>query len=129
MTRKVGFMFNDEEILHANELDNSDSVDIVVSDSPDQDELSPSDVSASDIFGDVSDSDLSDVSASDMEGSKDVISSAVGYTLADSPDYSDSLNHIDFLLSGILFWLVFVWCAHHIRNAVRSFTGRGIKNE
>ena len=79
----------------------------------------------------ISGGDLADVSGSDLahvqKPTQSVVSPTVRYTAADPIDYTDTLAHIDYMLTLIVFLLLFGWAAHHVKNAVRSFTGRGIK--
>ena len=92
-----------------------------------------SDVSAGDTntgdtvsTSDVSGGDSDTVSGGDVPTEKDSVLGQTVYVLPDSVDYTDILTHIDATLTTILFLILFIWCSHHIRNAVRSFTGRGI---
>lgn len=75
---------------------------------------------------DVSGGDSNTVSGGDVPSEKDSVLGQTVYVVPDSVDYTDVLTHIDYTLTAILFLILFIWCAHHIRNAVRSFTGRGI---
>lgn len=72
-----------------------------------------------------------DVSGGDVQtvpqSQTPVLSSEIGYTSADPIDYTDSLTHIEQLLSLIVFLFVFDWCCRRIKNIVRMFTGRNLK--
>ena len=46
---------------------------------------------------------------------------------ADAGDSYEVLQGIDYKLSIVIFLMLFFWCAGKIKNAVRSFTGRGIE--
>lgn len=46
------------------------------------------------------------------------------YTVSDPDLEAGTLEIIDNKLTIIIFLMLFIWCAHHIRNAVRSFTRR-----
>ena len=98
--------------------------------------VDPADISSGDsVFdtGAVSDSDFSDVSGSDQKSTSEVsagnVSFEIGYQTTDPVDYTDALEHIDGSLTLIIWLLLFFWCYQRIKNAVRAFTGRNLKNE
>lgn len=39
----------------------------------------------------------------------------------------DAINNVNATLVIIMFFIIFVWAEKHIKNAVRSFTGIGLK--
>jgi len=98
--------------------------------------VDPADISSGDSGSDtgtVSDSDISDVSGSDQKSALEVstgdVSSEVRYQTTAPVDYTDALEHINGSLTLIIWLLLFFWCYQRIKNAVRAFTGRNLKNE
>ena len=50
----------------------------------------------------------------------------VSVSSGDTIDYTETLNHIDSTLTLVVFLLCAGWGIRHIKNAVRSFTGRNL---
>ena len=127
----------ENEILEINELDVStgDAASALAYEVTDSADISPG--STGDFLSDISFAFPVDVSGGDVQtvpqSQTPVLSPEVGYMLADPIDYTDTLTHIDEVLGHIdqsltliVFLILFIWCSHHVRNAVRYITGRGI---
>jgi len=54
------------------------------------------------------------------------IYSSETYTVSDPDLVSGALESIDNKLTTIIFLILFIWCARHIKNSVRSFTRRRV---
>lgn len=73
-----------------------------------------------------------DVSAGDIYVTVPVVSALSDqealavYTVSGNDVSNDVLYAIDNNLSCIIFLILFIWSSRHIRNAVRSFTGRSV---
>jgi hypothetical protein len=114
-------------------MNENENLETVTDDTPASDtvDTSDTDTEISDVVvdigsGDSTDNTVVDVSPSASETSVPATEAYTVYQVYSDDATADALRAIDAKLSCVIFLIAFIWASHHIKNAVRSFTGRNI---
>lgn len=91
------------------------------------DELTASPDTLSVSSGDVVSADNVYISLSDLQTYQaSTVENQTGNSV-DLASIEEKVDTLNFNISALLFFIVFTWCYEHIKNAVRSFNGVGLK--